>query len=119
MLIYVVDDESLMVEFVESALLGQGYRLRKFTDPADAFAAFEAEHTKPTLLLTDYAMTPWTGLELCARCKAAHPELKVLMLSGTVTEEITRGSGVRLDGFLSKPYPPDVLAQKVRSLLHG
>jgi CheY-like chemotaxis protein len=116
-LIYVVDDESLMIEMAEVALTGQGYELRKFTDPSAAFAAFDAEHTKPVLLLTDYAMTPWNGLQLSARCKAAHPELKILMLSGTVTEEIARESEVRLDAFIAKPYQPAVLAQTVRTLL--
>jgi DNA-binding response OmpR family regulator len=116
-LIYVVDDEQLMVEMAEVALLGQGYQLKKFTDPADAFAAFTAEPSKPTLLLTDYAMMPWNGLELSARCKAAHPSLKILMLSGTVTEDVARGTDVHLDAFIPKPYPPAKLADTVRSLL--
>jgi DNA-binding response OmpR family regulator len=118
-LIYVVDDEQLMVEMAEVALHGQGYRVKKFTDPSDAYAAFTAEPSKPTLLLTDYAMMPWNGLELSAKCKAAHPALKILMLSGTVTEDVARGTDVRLDAFIPKPYPPAKLADTVRELLRA
>ncbi|HMJ91268.1 MAG TPA: response regulator [Candidatus Acidoferrum sp.] len=118
-LIYVVDDEQLLLDLADVALRGQGYQLKKFNDPADAFAAFTSEPRKPSLLLTDYAMAPLNGLELSERCKAAHPDLKILMVSGTVTEEIARGSSVRLDGFIAKPYQPSTLADTVRALLYA
>jgi len=114
-----VDDEQLLLDMVEMALLGEGYQLKKFSDPSDAYSAFTAEPSKPALLLTDYAMTPWNGLELCEKCKAAHPQLKILMLSGTVTEDVARGSSVRLDAFIAKPYQPSILVETVRALLHA
>lgn len=118
-LIYIVDDEHLMLDMAEVALLGEGYELKKFSNPAEAFTAFTSEASKPALLLTDYAMLPLNGLELSQKCKAAHPDLKILMVSGTVSEDIARGSEVRLDAFVAKPYQPAALATKVRALLDG
>jgi DNA-binding response OmpR family regulator len=119
MLIYIVDDEQLLLDMAEVALHGQGYEVKKSNDPAEAYSAFASETPKPQLLLTDYAMSPFNGLELSARCRAAHPGVKILMLSGTVTEEIARGSDVHLDGFIAKPYQPTVLADTVRALLRA
>jgi len=116
-LIYLVDDEELMLDIAEVALMGNGYRLKRFNDPAAAYQSFEQEKPKPTLLLTDYQMQPINGLELSEKCKAASPDLKILMLSGTVGEEITRESKVRLDGFIAKPYAAATLARTVGSLL--
>jgi CheY-like chemotaxis protein len=116
-LIYVVDDEQLMLEIAEVALMGLGYSLKKFSDPSIAYSAFAGESEKPALLLTDYAMGEMNGLELSEKCKAAHPNLKILMVSGTVGEEIASDSLVRLDGFLSKPYHPRVLIDTIQGLL--
>ena len=107
----------MLLDMAEVSLLGEGYQLKKFSDPAAAFSSFTSEPSKPALLLTDYAMTPWNGLELSEKCKAAHPSLKILMVSGTVTEDIARGTNVRLDGFIAKPYLPSTLAHTVRALL--
>jgi CheY-like chemotaxis protein len=116
-LIYLVDDEQLMLDLAEVALLGKGYDIRKFSDPAQAFAAFASEPAKPSLLLTDFAMTPLNGLELSEKCREACPDLKILMLSGSITEEVATRSPVRLDGFIAKPYQPSTLAQRVETLL--
>lgn len=115
--IYLVDDEPLMLDYAEMSLIELGYEVKRFTNPADALAAFSAEPTKPTLLLTDYSMSPINGLELSERCKSEAPNLRIVMLSGTINEGFARDSAVRLDAFLTKPYQPRTLAQTVQSVL--
>jgi CheY-like chemotaxis protein len=116
-LIYVVDDEELLLNLAEVSLLNDGYSLKKFQNPAAAFESFTSEPNKPSLLLTDYAMEPINGLELSTKCKSAHPALKILMVSGTAGPEILRGSEDTVDQFMPKPYKPADLANTVRSLL--
>lgn len=116
-LIYMVDDEPLLLDLAEVALMGSGYRVKRFCDPAEAFAALCDEPVKPSLLLTDYAMGSMNGLELSEKCREKFSELKVLLISGTVTQEIVGVSRVPLDGFISKPYQPSTLADTVRALL--
>jgi DNA-binding NtrC family response regulator len=117
MLIYLVDDEELLLNLAEVALCKDGYALKKFQNPELAFEAFTRETSKPSLLLTDYAMKPIDGLELSARCKSAHPSLKILLVSGTVDSDFVQSAPVRVDFFISKPYEPAHLARTVRSLL--
>lgn len=116
-LIYLVDDEEILLELAEVSLLADGYALKKFQSPQAALDSFAQEPSKPSLLLTDYAMGSMNGLELSAKCKLAHPGLKILMVSGTAGPEVVEQSPGTVDQFLSKPYKPAELARTVRSML--
>jgi len=116
-LIYLVDDEEILLELAELALMPDGYEVKKFQDPQTAFESLTRETRKPSLLLTDYAMESMNGMELSAKCKSAHPALKILMVSGSVGPEVAKDSPGTVDKFLSKPYLPLDLARTVRSML--
>jgi CheY-like chemotaxis protein len=116
-IVYLVDDEELLLDLAEVALMGQGYRVKKFTDPTRALFSLAAESSQPALLLTDYAMTPINGLELCERCRKVWPDMKILLLSGTVDGSITQNARVKPNAFLPKPYLPSELAEIVRTLI--
>jgi DNA-binding NtrC family response regulator len=116
-LIYLVDDEELLLDLAEVSLLAEGYAMKRFQDPEEAFESFTQETSKPLLLLTDFAMGSMNGLELSTKCKSAHPSLKVLMVSGTAGPEVMHQSPGTVDEFMPKPYQPSELARIVRSLL--
>lgn len=118
-LIYLVDDEELLLDMAEVALRADDYTVKRFQNPEAAFEAFAKEPSKPSLLLTDYAMTPINGLELTAKCKSAYPFLKVLLVSGTVNSDFIQSASVKVDQFIAKPYEPAHLANIVRSLLRS
>jgi DNA-binding NtrC family response regulator len=116
-LIYLVDDEETLLNIAEVALARNGYRLKKFQDPVSALDSFNRETPKPSLLMTDYAMSPMNGVELSAKCKSAHPELKVLIVSGTAGPEIVLERPDAVDKFLNKPYALHDLISTVRAML--
>ena len=116
-LIYLVDDEEVLLDLAEVALMGRGYELKRFQNPQDALDAFVREPEKPSLLVTDFCMGSMNGLELSAQCKAAHPTLKVFMVSGTAGPEVAHSAPDKIDQFLAKPYSPSELARTVRALL--
>lgn len=117
LLVYLVDDEDVLLDMAEVALLAEGYELKKFHDPQTALESFAKETHKPSLLLTDYAMASMDGIELSRKCKSAYPALKVLLVSGTAGPEIMPQFPVTVDKFMQKPYEPGELASTVRSLL--
>ncbi|MEW6157970.1 MAG: response regulator [Verrucomicrobiota bacterium] len=116
-LIYVVDDETMIGEVVEVILKLEGLEPKFFSNPEDAFQAFVTESPKPALLLTDFLMTPINGMELIQRCKKVLPELKTILYSGNVREDIMQFYPVRPDAFLSKPFLPKTLVGVVQSVL--
>lgn len=109
----------MLLDLAEVSLMVDGYRFKKFHDPALAFKAFQDETPKPVLLLTYYQMDSMNGIQLLTLCKRAHPTLKVVMVSGTAGPEVLNDTTERVDRFLPKPYKPRELAEAVRAVLAG
>ena len=116
-LIYLVDDQPMLLDLAEMALESGGYPFRKFEDPEEALRSFLAARRKPDLLITDYAMGKMNGLELMEKCKEAHPPLKMILVSGTAGAEIVQESPVKVDRFLGKPYQPATLSELVERIV--
>ena len=116
-LIYVVDDESMIGEVVEVILKLKGFKPKFFTDPELALQTLANDDPKPDLLLTDFLMSPINGMELIERCKRVQPDLKTILYSGNVGEEIMQYYSVKPDGFVSKPFLPKTLVMMVKTVL--
>jgi DNA-binding NtrC family response regulator len=116
-LVYLVDDQPVLLDLAEIALKELSLKPRKFTDPEVALKEFARAKVKPALLITDYAMGKMNGLELIERCQKLHPPLRSVIISGTAGAEILLGAPARVDEFLSKPYPYEQLTALVQRLL--
>ncbi len=116
-LIYIVDDEPMLLELASVILEPLGYKVRTFRDPETALADFKAAQPRPDLIITDYAMHQFNGLELLESCRKLEPRQKVLLVSGTVGPEIFQNSAARPNRFLSKPYPAQQLIHVVSAVL--
>ena len=118
-LIYIVDDEPLLLDLAEASLQPDAYQIRQFQDPEEAWKSFLEANPKPDLLLSDYAMGKMNGLELIQKCKEVKPDLKAILISGTAGAEILFDSPVRVEHFLGKPYHPSALLELARAVLGG
>jgi DNA-binding NtrC family response regulator len=118
-LIFIVDDEPMLVEFAASVLQSAGCSVQSFTDPTVLLKALGQSAPKPALLVTDYDLGPHAlnGLELIVKCHEIHPSLKTILASGTVDGSVTLQHPAKVDRFLSKPYPPAQLKAMVADLL--
>jgi CheY-like chemotaxis protein len=116
-LIYVVDDEPMLLELASVILEPAGYAIETFRTPETALRAFQAAKPPPVLLITDYAMHAMNGLELLEACRQIRPQQKVLLISGTVGQDIYRNSPVKPDRFLAKPYQSKQLIEAVEAIL--
>jgi CheY-like chemotaxis protein len=118
-LIYVVDDEPMLLELAAMILEPLGYSIETFRSPETALRAFELADPGPALLITDFAMHTMTGLELASACRRIRPKQKVLLVSGTVGPDILSHANVQPDRFLVKPYQAKQLVQAVGETLAG
>jgi CheY-like chemotaxis protein len=116
-LVYVVDDEPMLLELATMILEPSGVRTQTFRDPHAAIEAFQSAETKPPLLITDYAMPRMNGLELMQACRRIEPGTKIMLVSGTVGPDIYKGKPDRPDLFLAKPYQAKVFLEQVQALL--
>jgi len=62
-------------------------------------------------------MHSMTGMDLIEACRKIKPQQRVLLVSGTVDENIYRNSKSKPDRFLAKPYQARQLVDLVEDLL--
>ena len=116
-LIYLVDDEPMLLELASVILAPLGYRIETFRAAEAALRAFKAAGAPPTLIITDYEMDAMTGLDLMEACRQIQPRQKFLLVSGTVGPDIFSAGPVRPVRFLAKPYQSKQLIDLVEAVL--
>ena len=116
-LIYVVDDEAMLLELAVVILEPLGYEIQTFRDPESALRTFTRARPRPVLLITDFAMHQMDGMALVEACRRVEPAQKILMISGTVGPEVFQEAVARPDRFLEKPYQARQLIETVKSML--
>jgi DNA-binding NtrC family response regulator len=117
--LFVVDDEPMLLELAGMILGPEGFDVRTFRDPDAAIEAFRKSAPRPALIITDYAMHTMTGLDLIKACKRIEPRQKIILVSGTVDITIYHDSLVKPDRFLAKPFQAKELIELVRAVLAG
>jgi CheY-like chemotaxis protein len=118
-LIYVVDDEPMLLELATIILEPHGYHIKTFRDPGLALQSFQTAQPRPDLLITDYAMHTMNGMQLVEHFRQLQPRQKILLVSGTVGEDIFQDAPERPDRFLAKPYQATQFTEAVKTLLAG
>lgn len=118
-LIYVVDDESMIGEIAEITLKLKGFRTKLFSDPELALQSLENSAEKPSLMIADFLMRPINGIELIEQCKEIQPNLKKILFSGNVGKEILQYYSVKPEAFVAKPFFPNSLVTTVNSVLEA
>jgi CheY-like chemotaxis protein len=117
--ILIVDDEPVVVEFVERVLQSAGYRTMTATSGDDALKLC-TEQGMPDLLVTDMKMPRMEGDELATKLRQRDPDLKVLYLTG-FADLLFKNKELLWDGeaYLEKPCTIGGLLEAVSLLLSG
>ncbi|MBS0291323.1 MAG: response regulator [Proteobacteria bacterium] len=114
-----VDDDAALVFLVQRLLRRRGYEVSGFTDPHEATDALRAAPDRYDLLVTDYNMPGYSGLDLLRAARAICPGLPVALASGYVTAEIEQAAlaeGAR--ALIHKPNDVQELCATVDRLAH-
>lgn len=83
-----VDDDQALVFLVQRLLRRRGYEVSGFLDPHEATQALEQSPHAYDLLVTDYNMPGYCGVDLVRASKRIRPDLPIALASGYVTAEI-------------------------------
>jgi CheY-like chemotaxis protein len=117
--ILIVDDEPSVRLFLRSALKALPARILDASNGLDAMNLIEQE--KPALVVTDYLMPDWDGLEVCHQIRK-RPDLqhiKIVLITGQGTlpfmlEAVNHGI---VNAALAKPVDINELQQLAKRFL--
>ena len=116
-MIYLVEDDANIREFVLYALTGQGYDAQGFEKPSQFFAALERQ--VPELVLLDLMLPEEDGLSVLKRLRAAPTtrHVPVIILSAKDTEfDKVLGLDNGADDYLPKPFGMLELFSRIRAV---
>lgn len=116
---YVDDDQAL--SFLIKRVLGRrGFKVSAYNDPQQALAALREQPQDFDLLVTDYNMPGFSGVDLLKEAHQIRPGLPMALASGYVTPEIeasARAAGAR--ALFHKPNDVAELCDTVQRLIEG
>jgi two-component system, chemotaxis family, chemotaxis protein CheY len=119
--ILVVDDYKTMVRIVRNLLHQLGFRdVDDANDGASALAKLRARRF--SLVISDWAMEPMSGLELLEAMRA-DPELKtlpfIMITAENRSDRIARAEQAGADGYIVKPFNAEALRDRIARVMGG
>ncbi len=117
--VLVVDDVDLFRTGLSAALAGAGFQICGEAADADSAVSL-AESEQPDLVVLDILMPGISGLDAVEKIRAVAPQAKVVMLTGSESEEDLLEcikAGAR--GYLVKDVPFSDLAHDLRAVAAG
>jgi len=116
-IIYVEDDD-LIADVVKELLTDAGYLIGVIEHGTLAYETIAFK--KPDLVILDRSLPGMQGLEILQRLRTTPDTylIPVLMLTGAGGDEkVDEGLGAGADGYLVKPFNPEMLVEKVADIL--
>ena len=118
MTILVVDDEEIIRKLVRVALRESVDAV--FLEANDAAEALKVarEHREPIDLMVSDVVMPgrMNGIEMAAQLSHAHPEMKVVLMSGYALEGLTMEPAWH---FIQKPFGVSEIRERIGNVLTG
>lgn len=115
--VLVVDDEEIVRRVIGRTLRRGGWEDIPVVD-GEAALAFARDHAQTIdLVLLDLTMPGLDGFQTLEGLKGIDPDLPVILMSGFARDEIeARPHAVEPDAFLTKPFTPPVLLERISSV---
>jgi len=116
--ILLVEDEKVLIETVTLRLEAFGYEV---ISAYDGFEGLEkAKKEKPDLIILDLMLPKMDGYKVCGLLKAdtRYNKIPIIMFTARAQESDKKmGKEVGADAYITKPFEPQALLEKIRHLL--
>ena len=112
--VLVVDDSAIYRKLIEHALENAAYAPLFAKNGREALDLY-AQHA-PALVITDWMMPDYSGLELCKhlRANAKGPYTYIIVLTSNAEKKnVVRGLSAGADDYLTKPFDPGELLARI------
>jgi twitching motility two-component system response regulator PilH len=116
--VYFIDDSATMREVIKIAFRRESINVVTCADAASALAQFE--QNPPDAVITDVIMPDQDGYSVCSKIKQ-NPQFSttpVILMSGVVNKSVAdKAVSVQADELIRKPFQPQELIGRIKSLL--
>ncbi|WP_255668208.1 response regulator transcription factor [Brevibacillus daliensis] len=118
-LVYLVDDETNLLELLRSYLVRAGLEVKTFQSGEEVLAVLEIDQAKPHLWILDIMLPDIDGYELLRLIRNKSSEVPIMFISAR-DQDIDKIIGLELgsDDYLAKPFLPRELVIRAQRLLN-
>ena len=116
--VYFIDDSATMREVIKIAFRRENIHVITCADASSALSQFE-QHP-PDVVITDVIMPDQDGYSVCSQIKQSpmYGKTPVILMSGVVNKNVAdRAVAVQADELVRKPFQPQELIGRVKTLL--
>ena len=115
--VLVVEDETVIREFIVINLKRGGYETVEAEDGEEAMRIFNEQNGDFNIAILDIMMPGMDGLAVCKEIRKRSNTIGIIMLTAR-TQEMDKVSGLMLgaDDYITKPFSPSELVARVDSL---
>ena len=110
--VLVVDDDSGTRQLARLILEQSGHVVLSASNGVEALIVYTSYRSRlDVVVLTDVNMPQMGGIELAARIHAMDPSKRIVLMTGSILEEVPEYCTM-----LTKPFPPDKLTAAVQGV---
>ena len=116
--ILIVDDEVQLVEMVKLRLEANGYSVITACDGQEGLDKARIE--KPDLIILDLMLPKIDGYKVCTMLKfdEKYKNIPIILFTARAQQEDEKlGKEVGADAYITKPFEPQVLLDKIKALI--
>ena len=113
--ILVVDDEPRMIQFIRMNLELEGYRVTQASNGLEALQKVRDE--LPELVVLDVMMPELDGFETLRMLREISSVPVIVLTVKADEDDKVKGLGLGADDYVTKPFSPRELAQRVKAVL--
>ncbi|MDZ8108556.1 MAG: response regulator [Nostoc sp. DedQUE12a] len=118
--ILICDDIADNTFLLETILQAEDCQIESVDSGAAVLDKLETDPNYPNLLILDIQMPKMDGFEVVKRIResAKFQFIPILLVTGLHEDDIEKRLEVKPDGFIQKPFDPDVVIAQVRTILN-
>ena len=116
--ILIADDEPYLIRSLSYVLQREGYHVESAVDGQEAMSKIET--LRPDLVFLDLMLPRLDGFQICRRVKE-RPDLRsiyvIILTAKGQQEDRRKGLQAGADAFMTKPFSPKEIIDKLRQIL--
>lgn len=118
--ILVVEDDEIILKYVQKTLVKNGYRVFSALNSDQALKIFKKENGNFDILFSDVVLPGKSGIKLADKFLSLNPDLKVILCSG-YTEPKSKSENIEKQNFhyIEKPYQINHLLSLMQKVLQS
>lgn len=115
--VLIIDDEKDVLDTSRLALEYLGYKVLTANTGMEAISIVEAAGEDIDLAILDIGLPDIMGDKVCQRIQELQPNIKVVVSTGYMVEDISDDMKIKAQGFIQKPFSISKMAIKLKEVL--